>query len=82
VFRVLAGKLLGLIVSHWGIEANPEKIDAILWMEPPTSQKKVQKLIGCMAALSRFISRLRERGMPLYKLLKKVDRFQWTLEAQ
>jgi hypothetical protein len=35
-----------------------------------------------MAALSRFISRLGERGMPFYKLLKKVDRFQWTAEAQ
>jgi hypothetical protein len=35
-----------------------------------------------MAALSRFISRLGERGMPFYKLLKKVDKFQWTIEAQ
>ena len=37
VFGVLAGKLLGFIVSNRGIEANPKKIDAILWMEPPTS---------------------------------------------
>jgi hypothetical protein len=36
----------------------------------------------CMAALSRFISRLSERGMTFYKLLKKVDKFQWTAEAQ
>jgi hypothetical protein len=35
-----------------------------------------------MAALSRFISRLGERGMSFYKLLKKVDKFQWTIEAQ
>jgi hypothetical protein len=35
-----------------------------------------------MAALSRFISRLDERGMTFYKLLKKVDIFQWTPEAQ
>jgi hypothetical protein len=35
-----------------------------------------------MAALSRFISRLGEKGLPFYKLLKKVDKFQWTLEAQ
>jgi hypothetical protein len=35
-----------------------------------------------MAALSRFISRLGEKGMPFYKLLKKVDKFQWTIEAQ
>jgi hypothetical protein len=82
VFGVPAGKLLGFIVSHRGMEANLEKIEAIMRMEPLRSQKKVQKLIGCMAALSHFISRLGERGMPFYKLLKKVDRFKWTLEAQ
>jgi hypothetical protein len=35
-----------------------------------------------MAALSRFISRLGEKGMPFYKLLKKMDKFQWTTEVQ
>jgi hypothetical protein len=70
--------LLGFIVSHRGIEANPEKIEAIMRMEAPRSQKKVQRLTGCMAALSRFISRLGEKGLPFYKLLKKVDKFQWT----
>jgi hypothetical protein len=75
VFGVPAGKLLGSIVSHRGIKANPEKIEAIMRMEPPRSQKKVQRLTGCMAALSPIISRLSKRGMPFYKLLKKVDRF-------
>jgi hypothetical protein len=51
-------------------------------MEAPRSQKKVQRLTGCMGALSRFISRIGERGLPFYKLLKKVDKFQWTMEAQ
>jgi ribonuclease HI len=82
VFRVPAGKLLGFIVSHRGIEANPEKIEAIMRMEVSWSQNKIQRLTGCMAALSRFISRLGERGIPFYKLLKKVDKFQWTTEAQ
>jgi hypothetical protein len=35
-----------------------------------------------MAVLSRFISRLGEGGMSFCKLLKKVDKFQWTAEAQ
>jgi hypothetical protein len=82
VFEVPAGKLLGFIVSHQGIEANPEKIEAIMRMEPPRSQRKVQRLTGCMATLSRFISRLGEKGMPFYKLLKKVDKFQWTTKAR
>src|SRR5512135_2497977 len=82
IFRVPSGKLLRFMVSHRGIQANPEKINAILNMKPPSSQKDVQKLTGCMAALSRFVSRLGERGMPFFKLLKKTDDFQWGPEAQ
>nr|AAV31299.1 putative polyprotein [Oryza sativa Japonica Group]AAV32107.1 putative polyprotein [Oryza sativa Japonica Group] len=82
IFGVPSGKLLGFMVSQRGIQANPEKINAILNMKPPSSQKDVQKLTGCMAALSRFVSRLGERGMPFFKLLKKTDNFQWGLEAQ
>jgi hypothetical protein len=37
VFRVLVDKLHGFIVSHRAIEANPERIDAILQMESPIS---------------------------------------------
>jgi hypothetical protein len=53
VFGVLPGKLLGFLVSHWGIEANPEKIRAIEAMRPPTRIKDVQKLAGSLAASSQ-----------------------------
>ena len=39
------------------------------------------KLIGCMAALSRFISRLGDRGLPFFKLLRKSDKFEWNDDA-
>jgi hypothetical protein len=58
VFDVPSGKLLGFIIIHRGIEANPEKISAITKMKAPTCIKDVQKLTGCMAALNRFISKL------------------------
>ena len=38
--------------------------------------------MGCLAALSRFISRLGEKGLTLYRLLRKSERFSWTPEAQ
>jgi hypothetical protein len=60
VFGVFAGKLLSLLVSHQGIEANPEKIKEIGEMRPPVRIKDVQKLMGSLAALSQFISRLAE----------------------
>ena len=75
VFGVPKGKLLGYIVSERGIEANPEKIMAISNMGPIRNVRGIQRLTDCLAALSRFISRLGERGMPLYKLLKRTDAF-------
>jgi hypothetical protein len=82
VFGVRLGKLLGFIVSNWKIEANPMKITAITDMEAPTTIKDVQKLTGYMAALNRFISRLGERGLSFFKLLKRQDKFQWMEEAE
>ena len=66
IFGVPSGILLGNVVSHDGIRPNPEKVKAILDMKPPKKVKDVQKLTGCMAALSRFISRLGEKGLPFF----------------
>jgi hypothetical protein len=82
VFGVPRGMLLGFIVSEQGIEANPEKITAITNMGPIKDLKGVQRVMGCLAALSRFISRLGKKGLPLYRLLRKAERFTWTLEAE
>ena len=80
-FGVPKGKLLGYMVSEHGIEANRDKIAAIANMCPIHGVKGIQRLTGCLAALSRFIARLGERGLPLYKLIKKSDTFVWAEEA-
>ena len=74
--------LLGYIVSQRGIEANPKKVSAITRIGPIQDVKGVQKVTGCLAAVSRFISRLGEKALPLYRLLKKAERFSWTPEAE
>src|SRR3954462_9758184 len=51
-------------------------------MKPPKQLRDVQKLTGCLAALSRFISRLGEKALPLYQFMKKSSNFVWTEEAQ
>ena len=73
-----AGNLLGFIVSSRGIEANPAKIQALSQLAIPTDLKQIQKLTGCVAALSRFISRLGEKALPLYCLLRRTEHFEWT----
>jgi hypothetical protein len=70
IFGVPSGILLGNIVSLHGIEPNPKKVAAATNMKPSTYVRDIQKLIGCMAALSRFISHLGEKGLPFFKLLK------------
>ena len=81
-FGVKGGKLLGFLVSQRGIEANPEKIRAILDMEPPRSTKDVQRLMGRMAALGRFLSRSAEKGLPFFKILRRLEGFLLIAEDQ
>jgi hypothetical protein len=69
--------LLGFLVLHRGIEANPEKIRAIKAMRPLARIMDIQKLTGSLATLSRFISWLAERALPFFKLLWKFDPFSW-----
>ena len=79
-FGVSLGKFLGFMVSHRGIEANPDKIQVILNMEPPRNIKEVQSLTRRVAALNRFVSTTTDKCLPFFKVLKKA--FEWTDECQ
>ena len=72
VFGVPSGKLLGFFVSQCGIEENPDEIKAIEQIEAPRRIKDVRRLTGCVAAMSRFISKSAERPLPFFKILKKA----------
>ena len=74
-FGVSAGKFLGFIVNNRGIEANPDKIKAVLDMMPPSNIKDIQRMTRRIAALSHFVSRASDRCRPLFQVLKKA--FQW-----
>ena len=78
-FRVSSGKFLGFMVSQRGIEANPDKIQAILDMEPPKNIKEVLSLAGWVAALNRFVSKATDKCLPFFKILKKA--FEWIDEC-
>jgi hypothetical protein len=67
VFGIHKGKVLGCLVSTKGIEANPDKIKALIELQDPVSVKDVQKLTGRVAALNRFIPRAAERSFPFFK---------------
>jgi hypothetical protein len=52
VFDIHKGKVLICLVSTKGIEANPDKIKALIEMQHPISVKDVQKLTGRIVALN------------------------------
>ena len=72
-----SGKFLGFMVNHKGIEANPEKIQALINIQSPNKTKQVQSLIERVAALSRFISRATDKCLPFFDSLKGNKRFLW-----
>nr|KYP36673.1 Retrovirus-related Pol polyprotein from transposon 412 family [Cajanus cajan] len=82
VFGVSGGKFLGFMLSSRGIEANPDKCQAIINMRSPVHLKEVQKLASRLTALSRFLPCMAETSRPILSLLKKANRFQWTDECE
>ncbi|CAL9025339.1 unnamed protein product [Prunus brigantina] len=81
-FGVASGKFLGFMISQRGIEANPEKIKAILDMAIPKTIKDIQSLTGRVAALTRFISKATDRCAPFFKALKGSKRsITWTADS-
>ena len=77
---VASGKFLGFMVSQRGIEANLEKVQAIINMTSPKTVKEVQKLTGRIAALNRFVSKATDKCLPFFKTLKEA--FAWTDECE
>nr|KYP70772.1 Retrovirus-related Pol polyprotein from transposon 17.6 [Cajanus cajan] len=82
VFGVSGSKFLGFMLSSPGIEANPNKCQAMLDMKSPTTLKEVQKLAGRLTSLSWFLPRLAKIAKPILLLLKKTERFKWTQECE
>ena len=70
-FGVTTGKFLGFMVSQRGIEANSDKIRAIMEMAPPRNVKEVQSLNGKIVALNRFMSRATDKCLSFFHTLKK-----------
>ncbi|XP_074560659.1 uncharacterized protein LOC141816830 [Curcuma longa] len=81
LFGVRVGKFLGYIVTEEGIEANPDKVQALSHMAPPRNLREAQKLMGRITALSRFISRAMERSLPFFKVLKRAQKFEWNADC-
>ena len=79
-FGVGLGKFLGYMVTHRGIEVNPDQIKAINNLQSPWNPKEMQKLTEMATSLNRFLSRLADRCRPFFLLINKWKGFEWTEE--
>ncbi|XP_057734220.1 uncharacterized protein LOC130949553 [Arachis stenosperma] len=77
-FAIEAGKFLGFMITQRGVEANPEKCQAILQMKSPGCIKDVQRLAGRLTSLSRFLGASAAKALPFFNLMKKGMAFEWT----
>ena len=81
IFAIEAGKFLGFMLTHWGIEAN---LKAILDMKSPNFVKDVQCLTGRIASLSRFLAASAQKVLPFFTLLKREreSNFEWMPKCE
>ena len=70
-FGVGSGKFLRYMVTHCGIEVNPNQVKVINSLQPSRNSKEVQKLTGMTAVLNQFISWSADRCRPFFQLLNK-----------
>ena len=83
-FGVSAGQFLGFLVHEWGIEIGLKSQEAVRTMRPPSSKKELQKLIGKINFVRRFISNLSGRIEPFmgWVKIKSDAEFRWGAEQQ
>ena len=75
-FGVGSGKFLGYMVTHRGIEVNPNQIKAINSLQPPRNPKEVQKLTIMISAMNQFISQSANRCKLFFLLINKWKGFE------
>ena len=74
-FGVGASKFLGYLITNYGIEVNPNQIEAVQRLKPPCNLKEVQVLTRMLVSLNWFISKFANQCRPFYQLLKKWKGF-------
>ena len=79
-FEISLGKFLRFMVSQRGIEANPNKIQAIQNIESSKTVKEMQSLTRQVAAFNRFVSKAIDKCLPYFKVLRKA--FEWVDKCQ
>jgi len=81
LFHVREIEFLGHIISGFSIRTDPKKIEAVKNWPVPHSIKQVQSFIGFCNYYRRFIKNFSLIASPLFRLIRKDTKFEWTDES-
>ena len=81
-FGVQVDKCLGFMLTHWGIDANPDKCQTIINIRSPMLVKEVQQLTEILIDLSRFLSCTCDKSVHFFVVIEKLVEFQWIKECR
>ena len=76
------GKLLGHIVSQYGIRIDPKRVEAIETLAIPRNVKEIQSFLGKIIFLRRFVPNFAEIVKLITDMLRKNNEVKWTKEAK
>ena len=68
---------IGHVLGEEGIKPDPKKVIVITEMKPPTNKDELQRFLGMMTYLSKFIPDYSEISAPLRILLEKSTEWHW-----
>lgn len=81
-FRKTQIKYLGHLLDAKGLRPDPEKISAIIKLQPPTDVSGVRSFLGAINYYGKFVHNMRMLRQPLDELLKEERVFRWTPQCQ
>lgn len=76
-YRVTEVKYLGFVFNKFGMKPDPEHVRAIMSLEVPSNKKELQRILGMVNYLRKFIPNMSEITAPLRELLKTSVHFEW-----
>ena len=76
-FRVSAVHYVGHVLSADGVKPDPKKVEAVLAMPTPANREGLQRFLGVVTYLSKFIPNMSQKSAPLRQLLQKDVEWSW-----